>query len=119
MCIRDSIRPCRWFSQLGSQPTEGPIADGFHRSPVGAGCGLEPLVKHDIRTSFERAPKQLFGIVLASYPLVKIGSKKDQTLVGIVLELPQPLLDPFQRFRLAGMVEANLRNAKIVIGRRQ
>src|SRR5258708_12056386 len=73
----------------------------------------------DTRMSLERAPEQFAGILLAPDPPVQIGRKEDQALIGIVLELPQPLLGPFQRLRLATMVEAQLRDAEIVMRGRQ
>src|SRR5260370_513614 len=69
--------------------------------------------------SLERAPEQLAGILLAPDPPVQIGREEDQALIGVVLELPQPLLGPFQRLRLATMVEAQLCDSEIVMRGRQ
>ena len=69
--------------------------------------------------SLKRAPEQLVGVLLASGPPVQIGRKEDQPLIGVVFELPQPLLGPFQRLRLASMVEAKLCKTKIGIRCRQ
>jgi hypothetical protein len=96
-------------------PREGPVAHGIGPHPIAARSCFEPLVKLDARTSLERPPKQFFGILLAPDAPVKIGRKEYQALVGGILELPKPLLGPFQRLRFAGMVEAELSDAEIIM----
>src|ERR1700689_2897168 len=105
-------------SGLGRRPAlnhrERLVASGL------AACLAPARIDVEVRRTLERALQNAFGFASAIRLHEKVGGEEDEARVRrSVLERPEPLLSPAQRFVRAFMPEAELSELEVFPGRRQ